>query len=640
MKIRFLGSTMLAVLGWQTASAVEVSWYRQPGSGVSIASNASASLYMIGTDSKVYKWDVNSKQFVRGGNDLSNGDSLSTTEIAVSTTDQLWVVDETGFRTPWISVNPAKAREVAIGVGNNAWIIGTDARAGGYGVYQGAALNQFTYNFTYANFSAVRIAVDKSGNAWVVNDTGEIHMYNVASKTWERMPGSGRSGVKARSIHTGASSGAVWMLTTQSIPGGFPIFQWDASTRRWEPYGTYGAVDITEAAGVPWIVQSDGRFYSKAEPTTPSAPVNVTQTWPPQTPQPEPPIRITEKGKLLCSSTGSLDDCDENTKADYVGKYTLDTTCDEGFYDMIHGGTCWKCDPGYDGKGAFIRSTTPVDSDTACWRVPKESTGRATKVKSPAWAWDCPSGSFWDGYSPDGAGGSCWKCPADLPRRTAAPVWESNACASSLNETRKAIFLSYNGCPKPDPETMNLSGKRTPGKAFLDIAGPGGVLCLPRHRCDRELSDLRPQRQFSLHKDSNTGCSIKLKWQPPTFYEPGLAYMQGVKDLIWERKLFDGARITGYLYDAAEVKGLGDATPAAKEWVKQQWQEIAQEPVQQRSVPCLRVYSSERSAQEGGSEPNSGREEADPVLRDLHSTAPYLSGGAGIGDVRRLEGQR
>ena len=59
-----------------------------------------------------------------------------------------------------------------------------------------------------------------------------------------------------------------------------------------------------------------------------------------------------------------------------------------------------------------------------------------------------------------------------------------------------------------------------------------------------------------------------MKWQPAAFYEPGLAYMQGVKELIWEQKLFDGAQITGYLYDAAEAKGLGDATPEAKEWVK------------------------------------------------------------------------
>jgi hypothetical protein len=87
--------------------------------------------------------------------------------------------------------------------------------------------------------------------------------------------------------------------------------------------------------------------------------------------------RLTERGKLLCSSTSQFDNCDEDTKADYVGEYNLDTSCDEGFYDPIYGGSCWKCDPGYDGRGAFIRSTTAVDGDTACWRVPKEVTGRA-----------------------------------------------------------------------------------------------------------------------------------------------------------------------------------------------------------------------------------------------------------------------
>ena len=63
MKVRFFGSTMLAILGWQTASAVEVSWYRQPGSAVSIAGNASGSVWIAGTDREnangytVYKWD-------------------------------------------------------------------------------------------------------------------------------------------------------------------------------------------------------------------------------------------------------------------------------------------------------------------------------------------------------------------------------------------------------------------------------------------------------------------------------------------------------------------------------------------------------------------------------------------------------
>ena len=33
------------------------------------------------------------------------------------------------------------------------------------------------------------------------------------------------------------------------------------------------------------------------------------------------------------------------------------------------------------------------------------------------------------------------------------------------------MFLTFNGCPKPNAETMGLKGKRLPGKPFLDIAG-------------------------------------------------------------------------------------------------------------------------------------------------------------------------
>ena len=116
---------MLAVLGWQTASAVEVSWSRQPGSAVSIASNASASLWMIGTDFNVYKW--NGQQFVN--------QNFSASRIGVTTTDQLWLVNEIGLRSPAVFL-PQKAHEVAVGADNSAWIIGTDQRTGGYGVYK------------------------------------------------------------------------------------------------------------------------------------------------------------------------------------------------------------------------------------------------------------------------------------------------------------------------------------------------------------------------------------------------------------------------------------------------------------------------------------------------------------------------
>ena len=127
---------------------------------------------------------------------------------------------------------------------------------------------------------------------------------------------------------------------------------------------------------------------------------------------------------------------------------------------------------------------------------------------------------------------------------------------------------------------MSLPGKRTPGNAFLDVAAVAGGGCFACPITDETGNFLITDRNANplYDKDFNTGCTIKMKWQPAPFYEPGLAYMQGVKELIWEKKLFDGTQITGFLYDAAEGQGLGDATPAAKQWVKARWEDIARNP--------------------------------------------------------------
>src|SRR5205807_2000191 len=135
---------------------------------------------------------------------------------------------------------------VAVGGDNSVWIVGTDQRTGGFGVYKYNA-----GNWTDFGTGAKRIAVDKGGNPWIVNDAGEIYTYSLATKTWVR-----KTGPQARSVHAGASSGAVWMMGTTSIPGGYPIYQWNPTTSVWDPYGTDGALEMSEAAGVPWMVQA------------------------------------------------------------------------------------------------------------------------------------------------------------------------------------------------------------------------------------------------------------------------------------------------------------------------------------------------------------------------------------------------
>jgi hypothetical protein len=140
---------------------------------------------------------------------------------------------------------------------------------------------------------------------------------------------------------------------------------------------------------------------------------------------------------------------------------------------------------------------------------------------------------------------------------------------------------------------MNLAGKRNPDKPFLDIAGgwnQGSLSsgCFACPNVDEAGNFLIADRNANplYDKSSNNGCTIRFKWQPSAYAEWGLAGMNGVKTLLSERQAFN-TDLTAFLYDLAEARGLGDATPAAKAWVTAQWQEIANKPYNNES---LRAY--------------------------------------------------
>lgn len=310
-----------------------------------------------------------------------------------------------------------------------------------------------------------------------------------------------------------------------------------------------------------------------------------------QQPQQAAPIiiaRAPTTGSLICSQ--AIGTSCGTTKADYVGAYKLNTSCSNGFYDPIYGGTCWKCPDEADKRGGWIRSANAVTNDDACWRIPKETTAPATKVKKTAWAWECPSGSFWDGYD----WGGCWTCPADNPRRTAYPVYHQSACASPVNETKPAVFLTFNGCPKPNAESMGLKGKRLPGKPFLDIAGgwnqgvaSGGCYACPV--TDEEGNILITERNLSPIYGDNQGCNVLFKWKPGYFQEPGMLGLAGMKEFILEAGLLTSDKVTAALYFQASSRGMDLNSQQAKDWIGSQWQGIAGAPYRSDAFRAL-VY--------------------------------------------------
>jgi hypothetical protein len=285
-----------------------------------------------------------------------------------------------------------------------------------------------------------------------------------------------------------------------------------------------------------------------------------------------PPAVIPGVKCIDFSLTGSCG----SDKADKLGSYSLNMKCDEGFYDPIWGGTCWKC-PDDDGSGAFIRSANHIQNSDACWRVPKEKTGSAIRVKNTAWAWECDSGTFWDGYD----WGACWKCPAELPRRTGYPVYSGNACATPVNETKPAIFLKFNGCPDPQQAlasgAVTPDGKRLPGRPFLDVGagwaqGQASGLCYACPVVDRDGYFLITDRSTSA-VTAGDACAIRMKYGPAPFPEPGMAGL-GTVALIQEKQVLDPAGFTRELYRQAAANGIEQPTA----FVGEQWADVAARP--------------------------------------------------------------
>ena len=71
-----------------------------------------------------------------------------------------------------------------------------------------------------------------------------------------------------------------------------------------------------------------------------------------------------------------------------------------------------------------------------------------------------------------------------------------------------AIFLTFNGCPKPDAATMSLTGKRAPGYPFLDV-GAGGCFACPITDATGNFLIADRNANPLYDKTDNTGCTIK-----------------------------------------------------------------------------------------------------------------------------------
>ena len=146
---------------------------------------------------------------------------------------------------------PGSGRDVAAGPNGSAWLIGSNAVPGGYGIYhwtQSGWLN--------AGGGGVAIASDSQGNPWVLNSAHAIYHWGTAG--WTRIPGSGQDLAVA-------PNGDLWIVGTNAVYGGYGVWRWDGTA--WQSIGG-GAVRISvDSAGTVWVVNSLGHLYRRVGST-------------------------------------------------------------------------------------------------------------------------------------------------------------------------------------------------------------------------------------------------------------------------------------------------------------------------------------------------------------------------------------
>jgi hypothetical protein len=136
---------------------------------------------------------------------------------------------------------------VGLGADGSVFVIGAaHCDADGCGIYrlEGG-------NFVRIEGSAVRIAVDPTGNPWVVNRSGRI--YRFVGGHFQHVPGL------ATDIGVGADGSVFVIGTTPCDANGCGIYRFDGDNfQRIEGSAERISVD---AAGNPWVVNRAGRLY-------------------------------------------------------------------------------------------------------------------------------------------------------------------------------------------------------------------------------------------------------------------------------------------------------------------------------------------------------------------------------------------
>jgi len=202
-------------------------WEKLPGYARDISIGADGSVYIIGTNGHIYRFNNSNWEDLGGSGE----------RIAVDPQGHWWIVN--GSNQIWSNARnsiPGRARDISIGANGSVHIIGT---------------NNHIYRFKNSNWedlggSGERIAVDPQGHWWIVNSSNKIW-----SSARNNIPGA------ARDIGIGVD-GTVCIIGTNRSDDG-DVYRLDGSG--WTHLDGPGIAIAVDDKGNPWVVRKNGEIW-------------------------------------------------------------------------------------------------------------------------------------------------------------------------------------------------------------------------------------------------------------------------------------------------------------------------------------------------------------------------------------------
>lgn len=236
------------------------SWTQIPGAArdVGIGPDSSCTITVIGTDSLaggggVYVWG-GTKWFgpVLGGSGMRITVNLGGLPRIVNKSNSIYRLLFNNNGGIFWSQMPGAGTDIASGADGSLWVIGTNPVSGGGGIWVYA--NPWVQPY---GGGGKRIAVDPSGQPWIVNSNHQIFCHNMVG--WVLIPGA------ANDIGVGAN-GEVWVIGTNAVGGGFGIYTWSGgctAVGSWSEIPGGGVAISVGTDGLPFVVNSSGQIYER-----------------------------------------------------------------------------------------------------------------------------------------------------------------------------------------------------------------------------------------------------------------------------------------------------------------------------------------------------------------------------------------